>query len=252
MNVTKEIIVILAAGKGTRMKSDLPKVLFPLCNKPLISYVIEIAEKFSPDKIITVVGFKEELVKKELANYKVTFVTQKEQLGTGHALLQTKEIIGNQESNILVLLGDMPFVNPESLKKLMIAHKKENAEATLFTAILEEDQLNYGRIVRDKDENLKSIVEEKDASTEIRKIKEVNTGIYIFKGPQIFETLKEIKSDNKAKEYYLTDAIELLIKAGKKVQAISTNEPQEVYGINTPEQLARATHLINQRENGQP
>ncbi len=234
-------IVILAAGKGTRMNSELPKVLHEINKKPLIHYVLEKAAALS-DKIILVIGYKAKSVKSEINNKNIKFALQEPQLGTGHALMQAKPFFNNTRENILVLYGDMPLIKSSTLQNLIKLHKKQNNDATILTAVMNPTPA-YGRIIRDANGKIKEIIEEKDASPEIKKIKEVNSGIYIFKS-EIFSILEKIKPNNSQKEYYLTDAIRLLVNKNKKVSAFQIKNQEELHGINNPEELKKAEEIL--------
>ena len=228
-------IGILAAGKGSRMESELPKVLHQLNGKSLIDYVLDTASELNPDSITLVVGFQKDLVKNHIQNDNVNYVSQEQQLGTGHAALQLENQLENQSGHLLILYGDVPNIKSSTLSPIIDEHIKENRNATLITAML-DDPTGYGRIIRNQDGDLLKIVEEKDCTPDEKKIKEWNPGIYIFKIPQLFSELKRIKSNNASNEYYLTDVIEL-IKENSPVQAKKIEDPMEVIGINTINQL---------------
>ena len=228
-------IGILAAGKGSRMESELPKVLHQLNGKSLIDYVLDTASELNPDSITLVVGFQKDRVKNHIQNDNVNYVSQEEQLGTGHAALQLENQLENQSGHLLILYGDAPNIKSSTLSPIISEHIEENRNATLITATL-DDPTGYGRIIRNQDGDLLKIVEEKDCTPDEKKIKEWNPGIYIFKIPQLFSELKRIKSNNASNEYYLTDVIEL-IKENSPVQAKKIGNPMEVIGINTINQL---------------
>jgi UDP-N-acetylglucosamine diphosphorylase/glucosamine-1-phosphate N-acetyltransferase len=228
-------IGILAAGKGSRMESPLPKVLHELNGKSLINYVLETASELNPNSITLVVGFQKDRVKNHIKNDNVRYVSQDEQLGTGHAVLQMENQLINETGHLLILYGDVPNIKSITLSPIIDEHIKEDRNATVITATL-DDPTGYGRIIRNQDGDLLKIVEEKDCTTDEKKIKEWNPGIYIFKIPQLFSELKRIKSNNAANEYYLTDVIEL-IKENSPVQAKKINDSSEVIGINTATQL---------------
>ena len=229
-------IGILAAGKGSRMDSDLPKVLHQLNGKSLIDYVLETASELRPKSITLVVGFKKELVKNHIHVDHVDYVSQDQQLGTGHAVLQLADKLENKSGHLLILSGDVPNIKSTSLKPIISEHIKKNYAATVITAI-PTDSTGYGRIIRSNTGQLLKIVEQKDCNSIEKKIKEINSGIFIFKISHLFKELRKIKSSNAQNEYYLTDVIELI---GKKmpVQAEIIKDPSEVMGINTINQLS--------------
>ena len=228
-------IGILAAGKGTRMESNIPKVLHTLENKALIDYVLDTAYELNPEKIFTVVGFKKELVINHINNPNIEYIEQKEQLGTGHAVLQLDNPLYGKNGHLLILYGDVPNIKHSTLSPIVDEHIKENADVTMITAIL-EDPTGYGRIIRDQSGNLIKIVEEKDCNKSEKAIKEINPGIYIFKISKLFKNLKKVKSNNESKEYYLTDVIELINNSGT-VKTKKIDNPKEIMGINTIKQL---------------
>ena len=228
-------IGILAAGKGTRMESNIPKVLHNLENKALIDYVLDTAYELNPEKIFTVVGFKKELVINHINNPNIEYIEQKEQLGTGHAVLQLDNPLHGKNGHLLILYGDVPNIKHSTLSPIVDEHIKKNTDVTMITAIL-EDPTGYGRIIRDQSGNLIKIVEEKDCNKSEKAIKEMNPGIYIFKISKLFKNLKKVKSNNESKEYYLTDVIELINNSGT-VKTKKIDNPKEIMGINTIKQL---------------
>ena len=236
--MNKELrVVILAAGKGTRMNSDLPKVLHKLKDKPLIDYVIDESELLNPKEILIVVGFKKErVIKHNESRINLRYATQMEQLGTGHAVLQTNKLLKNEKGHILILYGDVPNIKASTLQPIIDDHIINNRDLTLITAEI-DDPTGYGRIIRDKNGNLLKIIEEKDCSDNEKKIKEWNPGIYIFKIPEVFEILNNIKTNNASKEYYLTDAIGLAQQSNMQIKAIKITNSDELIGVNTANQL---------------
>ena len=230
-------IVILAAGKGTRMNSSLPKVLHKLHDKTLIDYVLDESELLNPIESILVVGFKKnQIISHTKSRIKLRYVTQKEQLGTGHAVLQTEKLLKDKKGHILILYGDVPNIKASSLQPIIQNHIINNRDLTLITAEV-DNPTGYGRIIRNKNGQLLKIVEEKDCNDDERMIKEWNPGIYIFKTPKVFKILNNIKTNNASKEYYLTDAIGLAQQYNMQIKAIKIINSDEVLGINTSEQL---------------
>ncbi len=236
--MNKELrVIILAAGKGTRMNSDLPKVLHKLQGKTLIDYVIDESELLKPKETILVVGYKKErVIKHTESRINLKYAIQEEQLGTGHAVLQTKKLLKNKKGHMLILYGDVPNIKASTLLPVVDNHIINNRDLTLITAEI-DDPTGYGRIIRDKKGNLLKIIEEKDCNNNEKKIKEWNPGIYIFKTEEVFKILDNIKTNNASKEYYLTDAIGLAQQSNMQIKAIKIANSGEVIGINTADQL---------------
>jgi bifunctional UDP-N-acetylglucosamine pyrophosphorylase/glucosamine-1-phosphate N-acetyltransferase len=233
-------IVILAAGKGTRMGGDMPKVLIMLKQKPLIFYLLMEIEKINLiNKPIIVVGYMAEKVR-EFLGHSYKFAVQEKQLGTAHALMAAKPEVGAE--NILVLYGDMPFIKAESMERIMRFHLEAKNKISMLTAKVPEftgsfSSLKfYGRIIRDKNQNLAKVVEYKDASEEQKQITEVNPGIYVFNTEWLWKNLKQIQNKNSQGEYYLTDIIEIAIAGKEKIGSLEIL-PEEVLGVNTREDL---------------
>ena len=229
--------IVLAAGKGKRMKSDLPKVVHEINGQPIIRILLDTLKQMGFQRIVVVIGFKGELVQEALRGYDVDFAWQREQLGTGHAVVMTQEQMGDFEGTTLVALGDVPFLSRKSIERLFEIHDKNRAAATCLSAIL-DDATGYGRIVRKVGTDiLQEIVEDKDASPEIAEIKEINTGTFCFDNKILFETLALIGNDNAQAEYYLTDTIKIMHDKGLRVSVVAAENPDEVRGINSLEQL---------------
>jgi len=234
--------LVLAAGKGTRMQSDLAKVLHPLCGKPLLAYCLEVAEAVGAERIAVVIGYQAEAVRQACAGSTAVFVEQREQLGTGHAVLQAKEIFQGYEGNILILCGDVPLLRAETLNRLIDCHSSVQAVVTVMTVVL-KDPGNYGRIVKGAEGEIRKIVEAKDASAEERAIGEINTGIYCVDSRFLFHAVSRITNHNAQNEYYLTDIMEIARQDGLKTMAFVASDPLEVMGINTPAELELAAQI---------
>ena len=242
----KDIVaIVLAAGEGTRMKSRLPKVLHQVCGKPMIEYAIDRLEELGIDKKMVIVGYKGSLVKMALGK-KVDYVWQKEQLGTGHALAQCRKALAKFRGDLLVLSGDTPLLTTQTLKGLIETHREKDALATILTTIL-KPPTGYGRVIKHGDGTIRKIVEEEDATVIELANEEVNAGTYCFKKEAIFQALEKIKPENVQEEYYLTDAIEILTKKGHRAEAYTTDESNEIIGINSRKDLALANRIMRER-----
>jgi bifunctional UDP-N-acetylglucosamine pyrophosphorylase/glucosamine-1-phosphate N-acetyltransferase len=239
--------VILAAGKGTRMKSALPKVLHPICGQPLLHYPLAAACQAGFGQLKVVVGHGAEKVREQFFADAVEWVEQTEQLGTGHALMCAAESLCDYRGPLLLLCGDVPLLQGENLKQLLNYHQQENAVVTVLTAQV-PNPTGYGRIVRDGEQIL-GIIEEKDASEEQRRITEINSGTYVFDAEFVFEALKGLNTNNAQGEYYLTDVVAAAVAAGKRSRAFSVEDAMEVMGINDRCQLAEAEVLMRWRIN---
>ena len=233
--------VILAAGKGVRMKSRLPKVLHKLMGKPIVSYVIEASQKAKADRILLVVGHQADLVKNTIGPG-FEYVEQTQQLGTGHALMMAAKKMDGFKGDLLVLAGDTPFLTGPTLRKLIRHHQNTHAAATLMTAVMDPPPA-YGRIVRDATGHLIRIVEERDATPEEKKITEVNTSHYCFQAGKVLPLLSELNTQNDQGEYYLTDIIQILTQQDDKVETITTKDPNVLIGINSRAHLIECHQL---------
>ena len=237
------VTVILAAGKGTRMKSNLVKVLHPLMGEPMLSFPIEVARKINSQDIILVTGYQSELIRERFKDEGLTFVEQKEQLGTGHAVLCTKDTLKDFKGDILILSGDVPLIKEDTIRALIDVHQKENSKIAVLTTKLPNPQ-GYGRIIRGEDDKVLRIVEDKDAGDYERDVQEVNTGTYCIDARYLFDALKKIGRENRQREHYLTDVIAIAAEEKQRVLAFSAEDPFEVMGINNREELARANEVI--------
>ncbi len=236
--------VILAGGEGKRMKSNKPKTLSPVLGKPMLLWVISAVRGAGIDDLCVVKGFKKEDVEEFLStlDFNVESVFQAERLGTGHAVMMAKDFLKAHDGNVVILNGDAPFMTAETIKNSLEQHTKSGCAATVISARV-DDPHGYGRIVRDTDGSLKAIVEHKDADEETLKIDEVNSGGYWFDCQKLLSVLDRIKSDNAAGEYYLPDAIELLLKDGQKVGAYTAECSDAVLGANDPAQLEELNQI---------
>lgn len=240
------LAIVLAAGKSTRMKSALPKVLHEVCGRPMVDYVLDAARAAGATQIVAVVGHRADLVQAHLSQYPdVSFALQAEQKGTGHAVMMCREALAAHHGPVLILAGDTPLLKRESLAKLLTAQQEQKAAAVIGTAVTPANQ-GLGRIVRDAAGNFVKIVEEKDANPAERAIQEINTGCYAFDSQKLLAALDQIRPDNAQAEYYLTDCPKVLLQAGNPVAAMQAFEITEALGVNTRVQLAEVTATIQQ------
>ncbi len=248
--------IILAAGKGTRMKSDLPKVVHPIGGRPMVCAVVDACLEAGVSRVIAVVGYQQERVKDALASYgsKVEYAVQSEQLGTGHAVQCAAPLLKREASGrgheCLVLCGDGPLLRPATIAKVLERHRSPSpsgpAAATLATAVI-DDPSGYGRIQRDAGGNFEAIVEQKNCTPAQLKIREVNPSYYCFDALELFESLALVQRNPASGEYYLTDVPQLLKAAGKRVEVIEAVPPEDVLSINTLEDLARVDAIFRSR-----
>lgn len=237
--------VILAAGKGTRMKSDLPKVVHTIEGKCLVDYAVEAALGAGAEDICLVVGYKHEVVREMIAHKDVKFVLQEEQLGTGHAVKCAKEFLG-EEGCTLILFGDTPLITAETLTRLKEHHVRNGNTVTVLSAMI-EDPDGYGRIIRDADGKFVKSVEHKDASEAELKSHEINSGMYIFDTKELKDALEKIQPNNAQGEYYLPDTLTIIREKGLKVDAFALDDPEDITGVNDQEQLKSAAVVIRRR-----
>lgn len=232
------LAVILAAGKGTRMKSDLPKVLCEANGKPLIEYVLDSLRTAGVKKMLAVVGYREELVRSKLeAQTDVGFATQAEQLGTGHAVMMCQDQLKQHDGPVVIVAGDSPMLQAGSIKTLLDDFTA-NRPACLLGTLIHENPTGLGRIIRDSDGKFTEIVEEKDATDEQRKVAEVNMSTYVFDCQKMLAALDQLTADNQQQEYYITDLPAILLKDGQDVRALPVLKPIEALSVNTVEHLA--------------
>jgi len=241
-------VVVLAAGEGTRMKSERAKVLHPVLGRPMVSYPLEVARALKPEKTVVVVGVQAKQVKDALQDYDLSFALQKEQKGTGHAVLSALPALKGFDGDVLVFYGDGPCLRAETLKGLVSLHRKRKAKMSLLTVML-DGPAGYGRIVRDEAGNIRGIVEQKDCTEKQKEIKEANPGLYCYEAGFLKNNLKKLKNDNRQKEYYLTDLVEMAVNSGLKVASGRVEDPAEVLGVNSRWELAKVEGVLKQRIN---
>ncbi len=239
--------IILAAGEGTRMKSSLPKVLHRISGKPMIEYVLDSVTGAGCRENYVVVGYEKEKVKKAIRGNsykgKVKFIEQSPLLGSGHAVMQAKKLLGKFTGDIVVTCGDVPLLTTKTLKCLINFHASQANDTTVLTAVV-DNPFGYGRVIVSANGRVTKIVEERDATHAQRTINRINTGIYCFKARELFKALDKVKPDNKKKEYYLTDVVKIMSGARKKVGFKEAPDSREVAGVNTAGQLAMAEKYL--------
>jgi bifunctional UDP-N-acetylglucosamine pyrophosphorylase/glucosamine-1-phosphate N-acetyltransferase len=241
-------VIVLAAGQGTRMKSDIPKVLHRLGGTPLFLHALRAAQQLEPSRIAVIVGHGATAVQQAYAGDDLSWVIQEKQLGTAHAVLCAKPTFLGFTGNILILSGDVPLIHENTLKRLVDQHRGQQAAVTLLTAKL-EDPKGYGRIVRDKKQQIARIVEEKDASDLQKQIREVNAGIYVAAAPFLFPALSRVSDQNRQREYYLPDIVAIALSEGQTVANLQVDDAREMMGINTREELARMEKSLQEEIN---
>jgi len=245
--MAERVAIILAAGVSSRMNTQIAKVLHEVCGRPMLAYVLDACREVGIRKIYVVVGFSSEQVQECFCDAKdIIWVQQEEQLGTAHAVLCCKEYIEDFQGETLVLCGDGPLIRTLTLRSLIESHEAGQSAATLATAIL-DDPTGYGRIVRDKYNNIQGIVEDSDCTPEQKALKEINPSYYLFSTQILFNALENVKSDNVKKEYYLTDAVSGIIATGHKVLAVTAVRPEEAISINSRAQLSEVSKIMRHR-----
>lgn len=241
-------VIVLAAGKGTRMRTDgvdTPKVMRLALGKPLLSYVLGALPVADLADAVVVVGYKKEQVVEAFPA--CTFAVQAEQLGTGHAVMSAADALAGYDGDVLICCGDTPLVRRETYEALIAEHRAAGNTCTLLSGTSPEPLRGYGRVLRNADGGFIRIVEEKDCTPEERAIREYNAGIYVFDAKKLFSALKELKTDNAQGEYYLTDAPDILLRRGEKVGVCVREMGSELIGVNTPEQLAEVERILSER-----
>ncbi len=239
--------VVLAAGKGTRMQSELPKVLCEVCEKPLLHYVLEALKNVGVEKSVVVVGYQADLVKDYLAGRDdVEFAMQSEQLGTGHAVMMCREQLSDFDGPLIIVAGDSPMLQVSSLQKLLDEFRATRP-ACILGSLVHEDPHGLGRIVRNAAGKFVGIVEEKDATDEQKAIDEVNMSTYLFDCQKMLSALDKLTDDNRQNEYYITDLPAILLAAGEDVRALPVLDPIESLSVNTVEQLAEVERAMSVR-----
>jgi len=239
-------VVVMAAGKGTRMNNpSMAKVMYTINDRPLVAWVVDLAERLDSSRTVVVVGWQKDAVIAHIAGAhpSAVCVEQNPQLGTGHAVMQAEKELGGFEGDVLVLSGDVPMLTHRTTRALIDSHRASGATATVLTAVL-DDATGYGRILREKGGKVTGIVEQKDASPEERAIREINSGIYVFDAGNLFQGLRHLTTDNVQKEYYLTDVFRHFWRNNLPVSAVIADDPLEVGGINTPGQLEEARKIL--------
>jgi bifunctional UDP-N-acetylglucosamine pyrophosphorylase/glucosamine-1-phosphate N-acetyltransferase len=236
-------VVILAAGQGKRMNSDLPKVLHTIAGRPLVRHVIDTVRSLSPGRVVVVTGYRAESVESACRDTGVEFVRQNVQLGTGHAVMQTAPLLESWTGTLMVLNGDVPGLKTGTLRRFLDHHRASGAAATVLTADL-DDPTGYGRVVRDGSGALERIVEHRDASPAELALHEINSGLFCFEAPELFAALRRVTRGNAQNEYYLTDVIGLLRDEGRPVAAWRVDDAREVAGVNNAEELEAVRRFV--------
>jgi len=244
------VAVILAAGKSTRMKSEIPKVLHQVCGKTMVEHVIDAARQAGVTRCVLIIGHKAEQVQSALKHLpNVEFALQSEQKGTGHAVMMAQELLKDHTGSVLVLAGDTPLLKADSLRGLLQDQQINDAACVVGTAVT-ENNAGLGRIVRDSSGKFQKIVEHKDASESELAIPEINTGCFAFRSPELFAALQNLRPENSQAEYYLTDCAEILLTQGKTVLASERLDIREAMGVNTQQQLAEVEQVMKERHAG--
>ncbi len=240
-------VVILAAGKGTRMKSDLPKVLHPLAGRPMIAYSLDLARAVGEMPPVVIVGHGAEEVMAAVGP-EATFVVQREQLGTGHAVMQAESVLAGEAEQVLVFAADMPLLTASTLRRLVL-RQEETGAAVVMLSVVADDPRGFGRVVRDEDGRPLAIVEEAEATPEQKAIRELNAGVYCFQADWLWPALHRIQPSPRKGEYYLTDLVGMAVDEGRRVEVVVAESPEEALGVNTRVHLAEAEGVVRRRKN---
>ena len=243
-------VVVLAAGKGTRMRSPLAKVLHPLAGCPLIAHVLTAVQPLAPQHLVAVVGHQADAVRRVCERFGACCVVQEPQLGTGHAVAQTETVLRAFTGDVLVLCGDVPLLRTTTLRRLLDAHRQQQAALTILTTHL-DNPMGYGRVMRNDRGHVVGIVEERDATPSQRAVCEVNSGVYCLQAPFLFAALPGVGRNNAQGEQYLTDVVGLAVADGRPVARLAT-EPEEILGVNTPADLVHLETLLRNRRRDEP
>ncbi|WCK54627.1 bifunctional UDP-N-acetylglucosamine diphosphorylase/glucosamine-1-phosphate N-acetyltransferase GlmU [Aneurinibacillus sp. Ricciae_BoGa-3] len=241
--MSEKFAIVLAAGQGTRMKSKLYKVLHPVCGKPMVQHVVDNLVELQADEIVVIVGHGADKVKQQLGD-QIEYAMQEQQLGTAHAVMQADSILGEKRGTTLVVSGDEPLISSDTLAALIRTHEQSHAAATILTRVM-EDPTGYGRVIRADNGEVARIVEQKDATEDERKVREINTGTYCFDNEKLFAALKLVGNDNAQGEYYLPDVVEILGRQGERIEGFITEEI--TVGVNDRVALAKAEALMRER-----
>lgn len=242
---SKRMAIILAAGKGKRMKSKLYKVLHPVCGKPMVGHVLDAVQQVQCERSVVIVGHGAEAVQAYLGD-RAEYALQSEQLGTGHAIQQAESLLGTEQGTTIIICGDTPLVTPETLENIIANHESQGAAVTILTASM-TDPTGYGRIIRGADGSVQKIVEQKEGTPEELAVQEINTGTYCFDNSKLFQALSQITNDNAQQEYYLTDCIKILREQGEMVAAYETFDLAESIGVNDRLALSEAEGFMRAR-----
>lgn len=242
--MSKRVAVVLAAGKGTRMKSELPKVLFPVLGRPMIEYVLDALREAGVEQMHVVVGYRSELVREALNRHRdVDFVEQREQLGTGHAVMMARDVLSRHEGPVFLIAGDSPMLQAASVRRLFEEYDR-GRPACIIGTTYKDDPTGLGRIVRGAQGEFMGIVEQKDATPEQQQIREVNMSTYLFHAPDLLWALDHLRDDNAQREYYLTDCPGILKREGREVRALDVLQPCEALGVNTIDELGAVEEAL--------